>query len=69
MLFGFSRVASGLAHAFLYKDGVMIDLGTGTGTESRAFSINNKGEVVGFYAMPDASFHAFLYKDGVMLPL
>ncbi|HYE65038.1 MAG TPA: DUF3466 family protein, partial [Pyrinomonadaceae bacterium] len=56
---------------FLYRDGVMRDLGTLPGlSECSAFSINNSGYVVGSCSNHgDPSARAFLYKDGVMLDL
>ncbi|HEY2838871.1 MAG TPA: DUF3466 family protein [Pirellulales bacterium] len=56
-------------HAFLYSDGVMQDLGTLGGNESRAYGINDNDEVVGWSDLtgtyPDSD-HAFLYSQGVM---
>jgi probable HAF family extracellular repeat protein len=51
-------------HGFLWQNGVMTDVGTlpGDGT-SFAFSINNKGQVVGLGS------RAFLWQDGVMTDL
>lgn len=50
---GFSTTEGDLGlHAFLWRDGVMIDLGTLAGSDplpySMALSINNRGEIVGF---------------------
>jgi len=50
-------------HGFLYRDGRMIDLWTFYGRNSRAFGINNLGEVVGYAARLDGTLHAFSY-DG-----
>ena len=66
---GFSRVSSGQAHAFLYKNGIMYDLGTLGGIDSRANAINNRGDIVGQFTNADGSVHAFLYRDGQMVPL
>jgi probable HAF family extracellular repeat protein len=56
--------------AFLYDDGVMLDLGTLGGLESWGFGINNLGQVVGKSTLPgDDVTHAFLYADGVMQDL
>jgi probable HAF family extracellular repeat protein len=58
--------------AFLYADGVKKDLGILGGRESRAFGINDNGQVVGW---SDTDFttagseHAFLYDNGVMIDL
>jgi probable HAF family extracellular repeat protein len=45
---GSSTTSAGVAHAFLYRNGSMFDLGTLTGgTESHATSINDDGIIVG----------------------
>jgi probable HAF family extracellular repeat protein len=53
-------VTGGLHSAFLYRDGVMVDLGQGV--SARAIAINNAGQVVG----SSGDGHAFLYSDGLM---
>jgi probable HAF family extracellular repeat protein len=60
----------GAAHAFLWQDGQIMDLGTiggGTFAASAAYGLNNRGHIVG---QTTVSFseppHAFLYRDGVM---
>jgi probable HAF family extracellular repeat protein len=54
-------------HAFIYRDGVLQDLGTFGGTHSEAFAVNNGGVVVGSARMPDnAHDYAFVFKDGAM---
>jgi probable HAF family extracellular repeat protein len=63
--------------AVLWKDGDAIDLGTLGGNESSAFSVNNRGQVVGLAVntVPDPfSFYAtqlraFLWQDGEMQDL
>jgi probable HAF family extracellular repeat protein len=50
--------------AILYN---VTDLGTLGGRESSAYSINNRGEVVGFsYRGTPGPYHAFLYSNGTM---
>lgn len=82
---GASRTASGQLHAFLWKDGVMSDLGTLPGdTFSVARAINKRGQVVGNSAprVPTAFFgdcptrpaagqpqRATLWKDGAVTDL
>jgi probable HAF family extracellular repeat protein len=44
---GWSDTNAGVAHAFFWSSGVMIDLGTLGGASSRALSINNARQVVG----------------------
>ena len=45
--FSATTVPSFTIHTFLWKDGVMTDLGTLGGLRSMAWAINNKGQVVG----------------------
>jgi len=54
------------AHALLWQDGVMLDLGTLGGSTSRPTDINDLGQVVGQSTAADGMWHAFLWSDGVM---
>jgi len=54
------------AHAFLWQDGVMLDLGTLGGSTSRPTDINELGQVVGQSTAADGMWHPFLWSDGVM---
>jgi probable HAF family extracellular repeat protein len=51
----------GPQHAFLYREGRMIDVHP-AGVESTAFAINNSGQIVGRYS--DSDTHGFTYRDG-----
>ncbi len=53
-------------HGFLWKDGVMTDLGTiGTDQCSRALSINSRSQIVGATAQCGGAFaHGFLWENG-----
>lgn len=54
------------AHAFLYANGVMIDISPLANSESYAYGINNQAQVVGSYLTADhAAFRAFLYNQGL----
>jgi probable HAF family extracellular repeat protein len=57
---GRSYTASGATHAFLYSNGVMTDLSTGS-SSSYGEGINDHGQIVG-----SSGSRAFLYADGVM---
>jgi probable HAF family extracellular repeat protein len=60
-----------LAHAVLWQDGKVIDLGNFGGVQNNyAEVINNRGEVIGNSDLPgDTTGHGFLWQDGVMTDL
>jgi probable HAF family extracellular repeat protein len=56
--------------AFLYSDGVMRDLGTFGGNDSRGYGVNATGQVTGSAnTAGDLAAHAFLYSAGAMRDL
>ena len=63
---GTSDTATGASHAFLWRDGAMVDLGTLGGAASRASAVNRHGQVVGAAQVADGTWHAFVWSDGVM---
>lgn len=65
---GFSSLGGGGEHAFLYRDGVMHDIGT-LGANSRAHDINEHGQIVGQYTDDAGNMRAFLYENGAMRDL
>jgi probable HAF family extracellular repeat protein len=71
---GSASRADGWQHAFIYKDGKMVDLGTlqadryGAGRSNGA-DINNKGEVAGQSLTLDGNSHAVLYSNGAATDL
>jgi probable HAF family extracellular repeat protein len=59
-----SRQPAGVATAFVYRNATMTEIFP-PGTESFGRGINNRGEIVGEFLVPDGSaFHAYLYSDG-----
>jgi probable HAF family extracellular repeat protein len=57
--------------AFLFSGGTMTDLGTLGGSASRAYAVNDSGQVVGSSTIGSSAFlaHAFLYSGGKMTDL
>ena len=66
---GSYRVGFG-GHAYQYRDGVLLDLGTLGGTFSVANAINDKGVTVGLsWIANDAGTRGFIYDNGPMTPI
>lgn len=58
-----------VSHAFLYRNGVISDLGSlGAGTWTSATGINDAGQVSG-YSQVNGANHAFLWSNGAMMDL
>ena len=66
---GVAATAAGTAHAFLYSNGAIKDLGTLGGSDSCAYGINNRGQVVGGSDTATGRCRAFLYTGGTMKDL
>jgi probable HAF family extracellular repeat protein len=56
-------------HAFLYRGGKLIDLGTLGGDHSFATGVGMNGDVVGRAQTAGGDYHAFFYQKGVMADL
>ncbi|HEU4878254.1 MAG TPA: hypothetical protein VFT21_02325 [Gemmatimonadaceae bacterium] len=65
---GVSSIANGDLHAFHFRNGQMVDLGTLGGSSSGAEDINERGHITGGAELPGAEFtnRAFLYRGGRM---
>jgi probable HAF family extracellular repeat protein len=73
---GSSTTAAGVSHAFLYRNGLMFDLGTlPGGSASQATAINDRGDIVGYSAVnaygPEfrERIQGFAWADGTMRAL
>ena len=66
---GTSETAGGVARAFIWRNGQMIDLGTLGGQNSRAVSINDAGVVIGYAEKDSGEFSPFFWKDGKITEL
>jgi len=73
---GSSTTAAGVSHAFLYRNGLMFDLGTlPGGSASQATAINDRGDIVGYSAVnaygPEfrERIQGFAWADGTMRTL
>jgi probable HAF family extracellular repeat protein len=68
---GWGKTRAGYTHAFLYANGMTIDLGSLSGNgNSEAYGINDNGQVVGWSHIAGNQLkHAFLYSAGVMTDL
>jgi probable HAF family extracellular repeat protein len=62
---GYSGVAGGRFHAFVWKNGVMRDLGTLAGGESQANAINDDGVIVGWSRVASGAMRAVRWQNGV----
>lgn len=58
------------SHAFVYKDGVLTDLGSLGGSVTYAQSINQRDDIVGYGLTGRGdTLHGFIYADGKMVDL
>lgn len=73
VIVGEAAVASGATRAFVWQQGVMHDLGTLGGVNSRALAIDTKGEIVGWSETAPAPFitltHAVSWRGGEIADL
>ena len=65
---GYSKIDRRTVHAFLYRNGSLLDIGS-LGLESGAHGINNHGEIVGSSKNRLANFRAFHWQNGEMKDL
>jgi probable HAF family extracellular repeat protein len=72
MVAGYSYLAGDAeSHAFLYANGLLVDLGDLGGNDSYATGINAAGDVVGVSNLgnPNGGYHAFVYSGGTLKDL
>src|SRR5262249_27765373 len=63
---GYAYAADGAGHAFLYSDGMMVDLGSFGGSIAAAWDINASGQVAGeAQTTHPGESHAFLWNPDV----
>jgi RNA polymerase sigma factor (sigma-70 family) len=65
---GESDTSKGNAHAFLWKEGEMLDL-TPDLRDSCAYAVNDRGQVVGEMLLDNGDTHAFLWDNGIVRDL
>jgi probable HAF family extracellular repeat protein len=66
---GYSDAQTGGPRAFLYSNGVMINLGSPNGRPTYAYGINDNGSIVGKFLTPGGGSHPFLYSGGTYTDL
>lgn len=59
----------GRQRAYVWKDKVMVEIGTFGGPSSSALAINNHGVTVGWADNADGTHHAFAYRNGLLKDL
>lgn len=60
----------GGSHAFVYRDGALVDLGDLGGDVTYALSINERGDIVGYGGTGRGdTLHGFIYADGELVDL
>lgn len=64
-----SMASGSAAHAFLFSNGSLADLGTLGGLNSAAAAINDRGQVVGNAELGDGWLRGFVYDGGTMAAL
>ncbi|MER7168150.1 hypothetical protein ABT336_19035 [Micromonospora sp. NPDC000207] len=66
---GYSHTADRVERAYLWRDGVIRDLGTLGGPSGRAVAISDLGEIIGHADTADGQRRPFLWRNGRMLDL
>ncbi|KXK58539.1 hypothetical protein AWW66_29175 [Micromonospora rosaria] len=66
---GYSHTAEGVERPYLWRDGVIRDLGTLGGPSGRAVAVSDRGEVIGHADTAEGERRPFLWRDGRMFDL